>query len=463
MGALMRALLIAILAALTGCQSLPPPVSYTPPTDEHQYRRVEPPTQSIPALSEVHMVVNGWTITMAAYPFYDGGTQLSYVALTWPSHHIPEKLWPWLYQWPVFGTQQINLYDWLVQCGLRYERGIYHGELRLVIYGARTSLQRCLPKLLVLASQPSVSPTVFKRIQRDIKVSRLLRQTLDKSAITEAMERLLLRPTHHNDLVAYSEDEPGAIQALLSSVMQQPPNIDLVTDDISAWQTWWQQAFAAHVTQAVTKPEPSATHTLKKLPPGYYFLPRSGAKQAEIRIVTPLSTASDVQSAQAAAEILRIILGNSLDGRLGRDLRERLGLTYWIDVEIRNLKAHRLLIIATQGEHRKMRALIQGSQYHLQQLFEQTKVSKDEFEHAKSVYLWHQLMRQNTPHNRLLSIVDQRHHEANWRWVAKLSYAQFIDWLHVWQTAPTYIFVSGEKKALQHYLCEYFTPCYFVK
>jgi arginine/lysine/ornithine decarboxylase len=148
---------------------------------------------------------------------------------------------------------------------------------------------------------------------------------------------------------------------------------------------------------------------------------------------------------------------------LGRDLRERLGLTYWIDVEIRNLKAHRLLIIATQGEHRKMSALIQGSQYHLQQLFEHTNVTKDEFESAKSVYLWHQLMRQSTPSDRLLSIVDQRHHQANWRSVAELSYAQFVDWLHVWQTAPTYIFVSGETKALQHYLCEYFTPCHFIK
>jgi predicted Zn-dependent peptidase len=150
---------------------------------------------------------------------------------------------------------------------------------------------------------------------------------------------------------------------------------------------------------------------------------------------------------------------------LPADLRERQGLTYAVYADHVIWQPQLALRIRGSARYPQVHALLQGIRDHVRASFSDGGITQEEFERARQQLLWRLRVRQTF----LPGHLDRVFRMVSHRWpedirdIERLTWPRFLDELAHLRQKPQWIFVAGDRNAMKHQLCEYFTKCIFIK
>jgi predicted Zn-dependent peptidase len=117
--------------------------------------------------------------------------------------------------------------------------------------------------------------------------------------------------------------------------------------------------------------------------PGIYLIDRPGMEQADLTVATLLD--APASPANAANAVMTSILGDSVAGRVNRNLREEKQWAFWASGSIEGGRAGQMLLIRTQVRIQQTAKSIAAIQGHLEGVKGSTPISSEELQLAKDL------------------------------------------------------------------------------
>ncbi len=202
-------------------------------------------------------------------------------------------------------------------------------------------------------------------------------------------------------------------------------------------------------------------------PQKFFAVERTGSTQVDLRTAFWPENYSSAQI-QSLKVLRELLAGSGLASRMTNDLREKKGLTYFISAPLNKFANLQSLQFVSSTEPYKLPALLQGMQQHIQAALN-TGITKKEFTALKTRLMIKYQRKLLTDFQKLLQlikIIGDRNNTADLsaesQALASLRYEQFQQTLARLQSVPLITLLAGDKKAITHHLCEYYTKCKII-